>query len=339
MRQNLIKIKPLTKEQIIISIDRLTRFKEPETKYLRVFKDLIINNLISPKYKKSELDSLEYGKIKEYAEKIFNNSLENLGLALDNDYHINQKLYDYENSVFNINEDVQILIKNNINYKACLNLIEKDSPLNLKWLKSLPENEPSNILREKYGLRFPIEKVVISEGITEEILLPEFGRLCGYDFDKNGVYIISAGGKNQVVKLFYKLYDCLKIPVFILMDKDAKENYNEIKPRLREFDRVHLINCGEFEDMLPVELVKKTLLYGLKNISMIELETVNQNSGMVKILEEIFKHRGMHEFKKSEFAQMVQKNLNSKDDISDEIADIIKEIQNTGKKSKVMVDN
>ena len=72
---------------------------------------------------------------------------------------------------------------------------------------------------------------------------------------------------------------------------------------------------------------------------MIELETVNQNSGMVKILEEIFKHRGMHEFKKSEFAQMVQKNLNSKDDISDEIADIIKEIQNTGKKSKVMVDN
>lgn len=51
-----MKIKPLTEEQLIISIDRLTRFKDTETKYLRVFKDIITNNLIEPKYKKSELD-------------------------------------------------------------------------------------------------------------------------------------------------------------------------------------------------------------------------------------------------------------------------------------------
>ena len=37
----MIKIKPLTKEQILISLDRLTRFKNPEIKYLRVFKDII----------------------------------------------------------------------------------------------------------------------------------------------------------------------------------------------------------------------------------------------------------------------------------------------------------
>ncbi len=123
------------------------------------------------------------------------------------------------------------------------------------------------------------------------------------------------------------------------MDKDAKENYNEIKPRLRDFDRVHLIKCGEFEDALSVDLIKKTLSYELNNISTIELECVNQQIGMVKILEEIFKHRGMHEFKKSEFAHMIQKNLNSEEDLSSEIIDIIREIEETLSSRKVMVDN
>ena len=49
---NDLKIKPLTIEQLTISIDRLTRFKNTETKYLRVFKELILSNLINPKFKK-----------------------------------------------------------------------------------------------------------------------------------------------------------------------------------------------------------------------------------------------------------------------------------------------
>ena len=55
-----LKIKTLTIEQLIISADRLTRFKDTETKYLRVFKDIIINNLIEPKLKKHELDNMDY---------------------------------------------------------------------------------------------------------------------------------------------------------------------------------------------------------------------------------------------------------------------------------------
>ena len=54
-----MKIKPLTKEQLIISADRLTRFKDTETKYLRVFKDIINSNLIEPKLKKQDLDDIE----------------------------------------------------------------------------------------------------------------------------------------------------------------------------------------------------------------------------------------------------------------------------------------
>lgn len=334
----MLKIKPLSKEQIIISIDRLTRFKNPEVKYLRVFKDILTNNLITPKFKKSEFDEMDYTELKNYAQNVINYSLEKLGFDLDEDYTINQRLFDYETKTFTTDKNVHELLKNKINYKACIELITKDCPINLKWLKILEKSTDFIKDRENFALRFPLEKVVISEGITEETLLPEFAKLCGYDFDKNGVYMLSAGGKNQVVKLFYQLAETLNIPIFVLMDKDAEENYNEIKPRLRGFDKVHILECGEFEDLLPLSLVKKTLSYGLKNISMIELEAINQDCGMVKILEEIFRHRGMHEFKKSEFAQMVKENLASDADISPEIAEIIKEIKITNKNSNIIVD-
>lgn len=337
--ENLLKIKPLTKEQILISIDRLTRFKNPETKYLRVFKDVITNNLISPKFKKTDLDIMNYSELTNYAQEIINFSLHNLGLPADDSGIINQKLYDYENAIFNLDDNTKNLLKNRINYKACLNLIDDSAPFNLKWLKRLYTADNLAVDRQKTGLKYPLEKIIISEGITEEILLPEFAKIYGYDFDKNGVYVISAGGKNQVVKLFYKLANELKIPIFVLMDNDAQENYKEIVPRLRKFDRVYLLQCGEFEDALPLELIKRTLSNSLKNISLLELEPLNQNTRMVKILEEIFKHRGMHEFKKSEFAQMVKENLRDTDDISSEIAGIIKELKKIKPNSKVVVDN
>jgi hypothetical protein len=327
---NNVKVKPLTKEQLTISIDRLTRFKNPEVKYLRVFGELITNNLIQPKYKKSDIEKMDSEEVKNLAELIINYSLENLGLPKDEDYIINQRLYDYEESVYIISENIKKFLKNKINYKAFVTLIDENSPKNLKWLKAL--GSPMDIKQERFknSLRFPVEKVVIAEGATEETLLPEFAKRCGYDFDKEGIYVLSAGGKNQVVKLYYRLVDSLKLPIFVLLDKDAKENLEEIKPKLRSIDKIHLLACGEFEDLLPLELVQRTLDYQLNNISMMEKEMLNAPEPRVKILEEVFKTRGMHEFKKVEFAQMVKKNIKTNADISDEICEIINEIKGHG---------
>lgn len=327
---NNVKVKPLTKEQLTISIDRLTRFKNPEVKYLRVFGELITNNLIQPKYKKSDIEKMDSEEVKKLAELILNYSLENLGLPKDEDYIINQRLYDYEKSVYIISENIEKFLKNKINYKAFVTLIDENSPKNLKWLKAL--GSPMDIKQERFknSLRFPVEKVVIAEGATEETLLPEFAKRCGYDFDKEGIYVLSAGGKNQVVKLYYRLVDSLKLPIFVLLDKDAKENLEEIKPKLRSIDKIHLLACGEFEDLLPLELVQRTLDYQLNNISMMEKEMLNAPEPRVKILEEVFKTRGMHEFKKVEFAQMVKKNIKTNADISDEICEIINEIKGHG---------
>ena len=65
-----MKYKKLTPEQIKISLDRLTRFKFTREKYLRVFSDIILSNLIEPKIKKNELLNYPAEKIKKILNKL-----------------------------------------------------------------------------------------------------------------------------------------------------------------------------------------------------------------------------------------------------------------------------
>jgi len=319
-----IKIKPLTKAQIIISLDRLTRFKPTEEKYLRVFKDILISNLISPIFKKNQLEKMNYETLTKYIEDIFEYSLNFLKIPSTHDFSINQKLLKYEKSVFKFDKNVEKLIDNKIDFASALEIVEhKQMPLNLQWLKSLSKGSNQIQNREKFTLRFPIEKVVIVEGITEEILLPKFAQMLGYDFDKAGITLISAGGKNQVVKLFYKLVETLKLPIFVLLDSDAKKNFEQIEPKLRNLDKVHVLESGEFEDILPLNLIKRTLNQYPQIYSNVLLDDLRQGPKMTEVLQEVLKQRGL-EFKKAEFASMVAENILTKKDVSPEIEDVIK---------------
>ena len=89
-----MKYKKLTKDQILISIDRLTRFKKTRDKYLRVFTDIMMSNLIEPKLKKSDIEKMDYKELTQHVCEIFNSSLEDAQC----DFFINHKLKDYENS-------------------------------------------------------------------------------------------------------------------------------------------------------------------------------------------------------------------------------------------------
>lgn len=323
MLEEKIKIKPLSKQQIIISLDRLTRFKSTEDKYLRVFKDILTSNLITPKFKKSQLDSMDYAILTDFAQNIFNYSLETLGVELSNDFEINKKLLNYEKSIFNLDANTKKLLENKIDYKAALFLLDdKDLVLNLKWLKTLAKDSNQEQNRKDLGLKFPIKKVIIVEGITEEILLPKFAKICGCDFDKQGLYLISAGGKNQVVKLFYKFADSLKLPMFVLLDNDAKENFEAISLKLRPNDKVKVLASGEFEDILPLNLIKKALNEHFRNYSSVTLDDLKDDMPMTQLLEDLFKQRGL-EFKKAEFASLVCEIIATKDDISPEIESVI----------------
>lgn len=321
------KIKQLTKAQIIISLDRLTRFKPTEEKYLRVFKNIITSNLIYPKFKKNELELMDYEELTKLVGEIFKYSFNSLNIIDSSDFSVNNKLLEYEKSVFIFDKNVEKLLNNKIDYKAAIALIkkEKNIPLNLKWLIFLAENSDQIKNRANFAIKFPLEKIVLVEGITEEILLPKFARICGLDFDKAGINLISAGGKNQVVKLFYQFSDILKLPLFVLLDNDAKENFDEIKPKLRAKDKVYILKSGEFEDILPLNLIKRTINKHFKNYFSVALDDLRKNTSMTQTLIELFKAHGL-EFKKAEFAGLVEKNILNVKDASQEIEIVIEKI-------------
>ena len=320
-----MKYKKLSKEQIIISIDSLTRFKNPKDKYLRVFSEILSSNLIEPRLKKDDILNLDYSVLTGYATEILNNSLYIVEKS-SSDFSINQKLAEYENSVFFIDKTTATLLDNKIDYANIIQILP-DMPVNLRWLKMIASLNDIISAREKYQLKFPIREVVLVEGITEEILLPAFSKFLGFDFYEKGIHIIPAGGKNQVVKLYYELAEELKIPIFVLLDRDAEENIKQITPKLRKQDRIHLVSCGEFEDMLPKNLIVKTVNSHFKNFLEINIEEIiNNEYSTVEVLEELFKQKGLHEFKKAEFAKLVKDNIFEKDDVSEEIIKIIKEI-------------
>ena len=318
-----MKYKKLTNDQIIISLDRLTRFKSTKEKYRRVFFDILCSNILEPKLKKHELEELDVRTLTDYVTEIFNNSL---AYKNSNDYSINEKIKDYENSVFINDEQTNIMLNNKINYAEAIKLVSSDCAINLKWLKSLTENNNLSDIRKAHLLKFPIEKVVLVEGITEEILLPAFSKYLGYDFYAEGIQIIASGGKNQVVKMYYQLSEEIKIPIFVLLDRDAEENIRQIQPKLRNIDKIHLVSCGEFEDLLSKSLIIKTINSHFQNFLSVTEDDINKPLPTAKILEEIFKTKGLHEFKKAEFAKLVRENISEDTDISEEIFEIVKEI-------------
>lgn len=326
-----MKYKLLSKEQLIISFDRLTRFKPTKDKYFRVFSDIICSYLIEPVYRKQDLMNMSAREITEIAEEIINASLVNYASSTP-DYKksecdINFILKEYENSIFKNNKDTQDYLSNNINFNQFIPLIDESCPINLRWLKALSSGKDLVKLRIENGLKYPIQKVLLVEGITEELLLPAFSKYLGLDFYKEGIQIIPAGGKNQVVKMYYKLIEELKIPIFVLLDKDAEENISQIQPKLRRIDKIHLVSCGEFEDLLPKSLIIKTVNNELNNFASIGEEDFDSSISTAKNLENIFKTKGLHEFKKAEFAKLVRDNIDDDFDISNEISLIIKEIK------------
>lgn len=323
-----MKYKKLTDEQILISLDRLTRFKSTKAKYLRVFGDILISCLIEPKLKKTDIENADFRELSKIVSEIFNSSVK----STVPDLKINEYIKQYENSVFINNNETQNLLDNTIDYKAALKYINDSQKVNLKWLKCVVNQSYTQDfnemykLREKEALKYPLEKIILVEGITEEILLPAFSKLLGKDFYQKGIQIIAAGGKNQVVKLFYELSDEVKLPIFVLLDKDAEENISQIRPKLRTKDKIHLVSCGEFEDLLPHKLIIKTINSHFINFLNISEGDLCGDSGMAKILSELFRTKGLHEFKKADFAKLVRENITDKNDISEEIETIIDEI-------------
>jgi len=83
----------------------------------------------------------------------------------------------------------------------------------------------SNILKGFFA-----KKVVLVEGMTEELALPIYLEKVGLDVLREGVDIIGVGGKGELAK-WWRLFTAYNIPCYVCFDNDAKDDYNGNKRR------------------------------------------------------------------------------------------------------------
>ena len=325
-----IKFKPVSPADLVLGLDRLTRFKYPEFKYYRVFNDILSKYLVLPRLSKQQLLSLDTDIYKCLIETVWNGSVKNYTGSEPESFFVNEVLKEEEFASYNLSDELKLLIDNKLNYDGVLNLIqtEQSLPLNLRRLICLKNFKLDKItLRKNFRLKFPVEKVVLCEGITEEILLPCFAAHYGVDFNACGIHLIGAGGKNQVAKLYCELKNELKLPIFILLDLDAVETSRIISGMIRKIDKLHLIHHGEFEDLFSLFLVKRTINNTYKNIIQCCVSDFKSEQPMTRVLSDYFRVNNLGDFQKADFAKAVSNNISGKNDLTDEIIEIIDEIR------------
>ncbi len=400
-----LKIKLLSEQELFLAVDRLTRFKYPELRKDRVYKDIITKHTIEPKITTRNLDKFPQGVIDRIVSIIWNNSLENIKKQIKKDFRINDYLlfedlhiYDSyklisdkvfsgrilnfnKNSIFAngsipqkadkgvINQIIDIFNENGYKFKKNVvkdyadlyEQIETNYRLNISGVlslmdkkKDLPVNVKKNIeiqefidnksfignkeifdfaiknnVDKNYGM--PVKTVILAEGATEEKLLPIFADKQNLNFLKNGVQIIGAGGKNQVAKLYCEIKECFKIPVFILLDQDAAPIAKSIEQMLKPKDKLYLIKEGEFEDILPLNLICNSINTFYKTLGNVDTKEFEAETAMTEVLNEIWKQKGFGEFKKAEFAAIIAENIKSENDLTPTLREIIRIIKHLAK--------
>lgn len=336
LRDKTFKYKMLTVDELVINLDRLSRFKLPEYSYFRVFSSIIQKNLISPKYTKSELETLSPEIISSIVKKIWNKSVQNIwgkSNSFDSAYKAQKMLINQ--TYKNIDEKTSVLIKTVLRFSEILNSLSyNDLPKNLKFLKKVSATySDSNFafkdliqLRDEHALEFPISRLIIVEGITEEILLPVFANKLGVNFDEKGIYILGAGGKSKSPSLYFELKDKIKIPISILFDDDAKDIVDVLNTNLLKKDKSVLIQKGEFEDILSLNLIKRSLNSEYEPAVPVSKSELLLHSRMCKNLEDFYRTRHLGEFKKAKLSKILAENIKYDTDVTSDIKCLIKSL-------------
>ncbi len=320
-----MKFKEIPKSYIKVILDRLFRFKPAHERYERVFNDILNKFLIAENDEISKIHQLDLQEKINLATEIFNS---NISPSKD-DKDIKDYIKNEEKRIFHKNELSDIYLEAKLNYKNALDII-KDEPDLKDNLRQIVEfsllKEDSKKLRKKHSLLFPIEKILLCEGATEEILLEKLCKICGYDFRKEGIYVLGAGGKNQVARKYYNMAEVIKIPIFILLDSDAIQTKELIESKLKPKDKIYIIQNGEFEDILPKKLIINALNCRYNSCLECFEEDFHKNTKTAKELYEIFKQKGFGDFKKADFAKTIKEYIDlhppKKDELTDEIIKI-----------------
>ncbi len=132
---------------------------------------------------------------------------------------------EYLNSIYLVTKDEQTIVTNTDADKLAQYCIktgasraDKKNILQFYALHSKP-----HILNGLFA-----KKIILVEGETEELSLPIYLAAAGLDTLKEGIAVISVGGKGNLAK-WWRLFTNLKIPTFVCFDNDNKDDSKALK--------------------------------------------------------------------------------------------------------------
>lgn len=302
-----IHIKPLTIDEMVLALDRISRFKYPEKKLKRVYIETICSNLIIQNIKKTDIELMNNSELINLFTKIWNFSILHNFKETTKDINLNKNYYQEENRCYFLSDEINDLMPMEADFNTLVNNVD---------------NVPNDFINYSTP-----RKIVLTEGVTEEILLPVFSKILGYDWDINNVKIIGLGGKNRILSQYNVYKKILKIPIFILLDNDAKPVYDQLLENIRDIDSVYLISSGEIEDIIPIQIFKKAINSEYKMHYKVSIKDFKTYSSMVKTLTMLYKDKGFGEFKKAKMANLIKNISNNNLKLSDELTLIINKIK------------
>jgi hypothetical protein len=158
--------------------------------------------------------------------------------------------------------------------------------------------------------------VLLVEGPTEVLLLPRFAALLDFNFSGAGAMVVPAGGANQVAKNYLYLREVLRLPIFVLLDRDAEEQNEILQSSLRDDDRLHVLADGEIEDVLTTDAFVPLLNKYIHSLPMVVSDTLSIRDEefasalpRTRILDRLWKERNLGKFDKLGFAKFVSGEL------------------------------
>lgn len=119
----------------------------------------------------------------------------------------------------------------------------------------------SNAFNEMINEGFFASKVIIAEGPSELYSLPIYANILNYNFDKNNVSIVHAGGKGPIDRLL-RIFNGFKIPFYVIFDGDKNNDNADIKNKTLELlellghpiDKIEDIETTISDDFTVLEL-------------------------------------------------------------------------------------
>jgi len=99
---------------------------------------------------------------------------------------------------------------------------------------------------------FFAKRVILVEGDTEKLALPEYAKRMGIDLDREGVSLVEVGGKKSL-PLFVSVIRALGLPMMVLFDEDSSDFDRKDKDKEQEFNEMLM---GSANDSISVQMFK-----------------------------------------------------------------------------------